>query len=98
MDGLLSIESLLTLAGMAAFITLVVQFVKQYVANWRWTNLVAMGVGLVVGLIATGIVRGLTPRTVLDTILLALVAGATSSGLFETISNLRGLAGAGPRA
>lgn len=95
---LLTVESLLTLAGMSAFIALVTQLIKRIITESRWTNIAAMGVGLVVGLLATLIVRGLTPQTVLDTVLLALVAGATSSGIYEAISNLRGLAGSGPRA
>jgi hypothetical protein len=95
---LLTIEGLLSLTGMSAFILLVVQLLKRYIPDWRFTNLVAMGVGLVFGVLVTWIIKGLNPRTILDAILLALVAGATSSGLFETVANLRGVAGSGNRA
>lgn len=95
---LLSVESLLTLAGMSALITIIVQLLKKYLPDWRYTQLAAMGVGLVAGFAATWIVRGLTAASILDAILLALVAGATASGGYELVANLAGLAGTGKRA
>jgi len=44
------------------------------------------------------IVRGLSAASVGDAVLLALVAGATASGLYETVLNLLGLAGSGSRS
>jgi hypothetical protein len=98
MAELLTVESLLSLAGMSALIAILVQLLKRYLGEWRYTQLLAMGIGLVVGLVATWIVVGLSPRTVLDAVLLAIVAGATSSGFYELGSNLAGLAGKGDRA
>jgi hypothetical protein len=89
---------LLSLAGMSALIALLVQLLKRYLGEWRFTQLLAMGIGLVVGLVATWIVVGLSPRTILDAILLAIVAGTTASGGYELVSNLAGLAGKGDRA
>ena len=98
MAELLTVESLLTLTGMAAIIALWIQLIKRVLPDFRWTNVVAIALGLVMGLVATWIAKGLSARTVLDAILLALVAGCASSGIYETITNLRGLAGVGPRS
>ena len=98
MAELLTVESLLSLAGMSALIAILVQLLKRFLGEWRFSQLLAMGIGLVVGLVAPWIVVGLSPRTVLDAILLAIVAGTTSSGLYEVVQNLRAVAGAGPRA
>jgi len=91
-------KALLTLEGMSILIVILTQLFKKYIPDWRWTNLVAMGIGLVLGLIATYALVGLTVVTVMNALLLALVAGAGASGIYEGVKNVAGLLGFGSRA
>ena len=85
---ILTVDSLLTLTGLAAFVAIVVQLVKPKVADWRWTQLLAAGIGVVAALVATWIRLGLSAETVVNAVLLGVVAGVGSSGAYEGVVNL----------
>ena len=99
-DFPLTLNAVLTVAGMAIISCLLAQWLKQYLADWRFTNLLVLGLNLVVALLAQAIRSGWRPSS--EECFLAVLLGLFGASLatfgYETILNLLGKAGIGSRA
>lgn len=92
-------QAVLTLLGMTALVTVATAIVRQWVTDKRWVNLIAIGIGFLIAIVATyAVYGGYTVSNVLEALLLALAAGAGASGLWELGTNLLGKAGVGDRS
>jgi hypothetical protein len=98
MDIPITLEGILSVAGLGVIVGLLLQWVKQWVSEPRWYNLIGLGVAVVLAEIARGLVGGWTPRGALEALLVGIGGAALATFGYEAISNLRGLTGTGPRA
>ena len=93
-------EAFLTVAGVALFVGVVTQWGKEYLKDWRWTNIAALGLAEVCSLIAQFIIAEWHPTA--TQIFVAAMTGFFGTTVatygYELIQNVRGLIGAGPRA
>lgn len=90
-------QDLLTVAGAAAICVLITQWLKQYLADWRWTNLLAFGVTLVLVEAAAVVDGHVDAQEVFGAFITALAGASLATFGYETILNLLGTAGVGPR-
>lgn len=88
-----------TVAGAAAVCVLLTQWLKHYLADWRYTNLLALGITLAVVEIAAALfVEGATlAERLYNGFLLALAGASLATFGYEALANLFGKAGIGPR-
>ncbi len=93
-------RGLLTVAGMALFCGLVIQWIKHALPDWRLTNLAALAVSLVVGMIALLVTTNFQPggEQVLDAALVAFCGASLATFGYETIANILGFMGLGRRS
>ncbi len=81
------------------FAALVGQWLKSYLAEWRYTTLLVLGLALLAAVIAQCIATGWRPDS--EAIFVAVLIGFFGASLatfgYETILNLLGKAGVGPR-
>jgi hypothetical protein len=96
----LTIADLLTVGGLGIVVGLIVQFlVKTFLKDNRVINLIAIGLGIVIAVLATWFGDGgLTGSRLVAALLLGLAAGVTASGGFEALVNTAGKLGAGSRS
>jgi len=96
----ITVASFLTVLGIALTSTLVVQWIKSYLAEWRYTNLVALGLALVLSEIAQAILMQWHPTA--EGIFAAGLIGffGATLGCFgnELVKNLLGKIGIGSRS
>ena len=88
-----------SVTGAAIVCVVLTQLLKKYLPDWRFTNLLSIGVTLViVELAAAFFVEGapLAERLFVG-FLLSLGGTATATLGYETVVNVVGAAGAGPR-
>ena len=92
-------SAVFTIAGAAVLTLLLIQWIKHYLPDWRWTNLLALGLTFVLVEIAAGaFVEGWTLWERLYRGFLIAFAGASLPTFgYELLMNLAGLAGVGPR-
>lgn len=96
----ITLEAFLTVGGIAILAGVIVQVFKREIPDWRWTNLVTLGICLVLA-VAGQLIRGGWPpdAEALFTVLLVAFAGASSATYgYEVIQNARGLVGRGERS
>lgn len=96
----ISADALLTIGGATVLSVIVAMWVKHYLANWRWTPLVVLGITWTFTLAAQAIVSAgaLTWGGVLSAVLMGLFAASLAVFGYETVANGLGLAGVGPRS
>lgn len=91
-------EGFISIPVAAVVCVLVTQWLKSYLAEWRFTNLIALGLTLVVeaaALLATG--KGAEPAIWFSALWAGFVGACLATYGYETLTNLIGLAGVGPR-
>jgi len=93
-------EMAYTVAGAAAICVVLTQLLKGYLKDWRFTNLLGWVVTLaIVELGAVAFIETDTPLLRAYNAFLISIAGAALATLgYETLSNLLGKAGIGPRS
>ena len=92
--------TLWTLAGAAVWAVLMTTWVKHYLPDWRWTNLLALGLTLVamvpIGLFL--IEAGSAGERIVQSVLMSVIGTSLATWGREGLLNLVGLAGVGPRS
>lgn len=100
MDFPTSVSALLTVAGVALFGSALAQWLKVYLPDWKWTQLLVLVICVGVAGLAGFIDAAWHPSE--DAIFSALQVGFWGATLatfgYEAAQNWRGLIGAGPRA
>jgi len=95
-----SVDAAFTIAGAAAICVVLTQLLKVYLADWRFTNLIAWLVTLIVvevaGLFVTP--AGSLAQQLYNGFLYSLFGVALATFGYEMITNLLGKAGVGPRS
>lgn len=95
-----SIEAAFTIAGATVICVILTQLLKHYLAEWRFTNLLAWGITLgfveIAGVFLSA-PGGLGKQLYIGA-LYALFGAALATFGYETIVNLLGKAGVGPRS
>lgn len=86
--------------GVAVFVAIVLQWLKHYLPDWRWTNLVGLGLGEIAAVVASTIIFGGKPGP--DVIFAAIMIGLFGSSLatfgYEGITNILGMLNVGGRS
>lgn len=92
--------AMLTIAGVAIFASLVGTWLKGYLGDWRWTNLLVLALAIAGAVIAQCVVSsGWPPGAALFTAVLIGFFGASLATYgYETIQNLLGKIGVGKRS
>jgi len=90
-------QDLLTVAGAAALCIMLTQWVKAYLHDWRWTNLLALGLTIALVLAAAAVDGSVNIEEAFAALLTALIGASLATFGYEAILNLLGLAGIGPR-
>lgn len=93
----LNTQALLTVAGAAAVCVLITQWLKQYLKDWRFTNLLAFGITFVLVEAAVVVTGQTTAEGIFQGFITALAGASLATFGYETIINLLGAAGVGPR-
>lgn len=93
----LTYQDLLTVAGASALCVLLTQWVKSYLPDWRWTNLLALGLTIALVLAAAAVDGSMNIEEAFAALLTALIGASLATFGYETILNLLGMAGIGPR-
>jgi len=95
----ISVQAILTVGGVAVFATLVAQWLKSYLPDWRYTTLLVLGLALVAAVVAQCIASGWKPTS--EGLFVAILIGFFGATLavygYESVLNLLGKAGVGPR-
>lgn len=88
-----------TVAGAAAICVLLTQLLKHYLPDWRFTNLLAWGVTLIVveGAAVAFVADAPVGERAYNAFLVSLAGVSLATFGFETVVNLLGKAGVGPR-
>jgi hypothetical protein len=95
-----SAEALLTIGGATVLSVIIAMWVKHYLANWRWTPLVVLGITEAFTMTAQFIVSAgvLAWGGVYAAVLMGLFGASLAVFGYETVVNALGLAGVGPRS
>ena len=100
MDYPITLEAFLTVPGVGLATALVMQILKRELPDWRWTNIVSGGVGILLAVLAQLLLTDFAPsgQAVFETVMVGLFGAATATYGYEVVQNARGIAGSGPRA
>lgn len=95
-------EALGTVAGCTAFCLLMATWLKRYLTDWRYTNLLVLALGIVASEVAL-LVRTLgheavTGDAVLGALLVGVLAASVATLGYESVTNLAGKLGEGKRS
>jgi glucan phosphoethanolaminetransferase (alkaline phosphatase superfamily) len=93
----LNYTDLLTVAGAAAVCVVLTQWLKQYLPDWRFTNLLALALTTVLAEIAAALSGPFSAQSAFAAFVTALAGASLATFGYETIINLLGFAGMGPR-
>jgi len=100
MDYPTTATALMTVAGVALFGSAAAQWLKVYLPDWKWTQLLVLGLCVVIAGLAGFIEAAWHPSA--DAIFNAFFVGFWGATLatfgYEAVQNWRGLIGDGPRA
>lgn len=92
-------QTLWTLLGATVWSVLMTQWIKHYLPDWRWTNLLALGLTLLlvlpVGILI--IAEGTLGERIVQSILMSVAGTGLATWGYEALLNLLGLAGVGAR-
>lgn len=90
---------LYTAAGAILFSGLATQWLKHYLANWKFTSLLCLGLAVGVEFAAAWISQGkMTAEIGFAAFLLGLLGASVATFGYEVIVNMLGLLGKGPRS
>jgi fluoride ion exporter CrcB/FEX len=100
MDTALTVQMLLTVSGIAVLCSLVTRWVKSALPDWRWTNVLVLGIGLSAASMACLVLTDFHPsaEAVYNALLVGFLGATVATFGYEAVSNLRGLAGGGTRS
>ena len=91
-------EMLLTVLGSAAFSVLISMWLKHYLADWRYTNLLVLGIAELFAIAARLVLGAVSGGSVLGALLVGLAGATLATYGYEVVNNLLGLAGIGRRS
>ena len=93
-------NALLTVLGMALLSGLVSQWLKAYLPDWRWTNVMVLVVAEVLAVITQLVYTNFHPTAVAiwSACLVAFFGASVATFGYETIINLLGTMGVGRRS
>jgi hypothetical protein len=94
-------SAVVTIAGAAAVCVAITQWLKLYLSDWRYTNLLALGATFAIVEIAAAAFaaeRAGALERAYGGFLVALFGASLATFGWELVSNLLGKAGVGPRA
>jgi predicted RND superfamily exporter protein len=84
----LSLNDLLTVAGVAVVVAILVQVLKQWLRE-DLVPLLALLLGMVLAVAASAALGMLTPEAIGNALLTGLLGGASAIGIYETQSHTR---------
>jgi multisubunit Na+/H+ antiporter MnhB subunit len=92
--------AVLTIAGAAILTALLGLWLKHYLPDWRFTNLLVLALAIVLVMLAQCVVTQWRPsgEALYAAFLVALAAASLATFGYETIVNALGLAGIGKRS
>lgn len=92
--------ALLTVAGAALFVALAGLWLKHYLPDWRYTNLLVLALAIIAVMLAQCVVTQWRPsgEALFSAFLVALFAASLATFGYETIVNTLGKMGMGPRS
>jgi hypothetical protein len=95
----IDVASFLTLGGVTAFTALAMQWLKKYLPDWRFTNLVALVLALITAEGAQWVIKGagITGGDVFVAALIGFGGASIATFGYETVSNVTGILGKGKR-
>ena len=99
MEYPVTVEALLTVLGVALFGSAVTQWLKKYLSDWRWTQLVVLGTCEVAS-IAAGWISAeghMTYNQLMNSLMTGFWGATLATFGYEAVQNWRGLLGQGPR-
>lgn len=96
----ISASAVLTIAGAAILVALLGLWLKHYLTDWRFTNLLVLGLAIAIVVLAQCVVTNWQPsgEALFSAFLVALVAASLATFGYETIANTLGRMGLGPRS
>lgn len=96
----IDIGALLTVVGSAAFASVVGQWLKSYLSEWRYTNLLVLALAEIAAVTAQFIAADWHPSAaaIYAAVLIGLFGATLATFGYETVVNLLGKAGIGQRA
>lgn len=95
------VEAYATPFAVALVVALVIQLlIKPHLKEWRWTPLVALGLGEILALAAAVIIAGGKPNAanIFSGTMVGFFGWALAVAGYEGITNVLGLLGKGPRS
>ena len=100
MDYPITVAAFLTVAGVALFGSALAQWLKVYLPDWKWTQLLVLALCVVLAGLAGFIEAAWHPSAdaVFNAVLVGFWGAALSTFGYEAIQNMHGLIGGGPRA
>ena len=100
MEYPITVAAFLTVAGVALFGSAAAQWLKHYLPDWKWTQLLVLALCIALAGLA-GFIEAAWHRSA-DAIFNAVFVGFWGASLctfgYEAVQNWRGLLGGGPRA
>ncbi len=99
-DFPLSSAAMLTVVGSTAFATIMGMWLKAYLKDWRFTNLLVLSLGLLFAGLAQCIASAWRPtgEALLAAFLIGLIGASLATFGYETVVNLLGKFGSGRRS
>lgn len=96
----IDVGALLTIAGAAVFASVVGQWLKSYLSEWRYTNLLVLALAEIAAVTAQCIAMDWVPTGagIYSAVLIGLFGATLATFGYETVANLLGKAGIGQRA
>ena len=100
MDYPTTTEAFLSVAGVAIFGALVTQWLKLYLPDWRFTQLLTLAICEVFAVLATLVQSAWNPMpdNIWQAVMLGFFGACLATFGYEGVENIRGKLGAGPRA
>ena len=99
-DFPITVGAFLTIAGSALFAGLVAQWLKAYLPDWRYTNVLVLVLAVAAAEVAQCIASAWQPTgaSLFEAFLLGFFGASLATWGFETIANLLGKLGYGKRS
>ena len=100
MEYPIDVSAFLTVAGVALFASAVTQWLKSYLADWKWTQLLV----LILSMVGAGLAGFIdaswhpTANAVFSAVVVGFWGATVATFGYEAVQNWRGLIGAGPRS
>ena len=100
MDYPTTVQAFLTVASVALFGGLVGQWVKHYLADWRYTGLVVLALCIGAAVVAQFIDAAWNPAadSLWDSVMIGFFGASLATFGYETLVNIAGKLGVGDRA